>query len=71
MAFEPWHYDGWPRSLRCVNRKFNEAFVLTQYFGYLRRNPADAPEQNLNFDGYNFWLSKLNQFHGNFGRPRW
>jgi hypothetical protein len=37
-----------------------------QYFGYLRRNPNDAPEQGLNFDGYNFWLGKLNQFNGNF-----
>jgi hypothetical protein len=44
----------------------NRAFVLMQYFGYLRRNPNDAPEQNLNFDGYNFWLGKLNQFNGNF-----
>jgi hypothetical protein len=44
----------------------NRAFVLMQYFGYLRRNPNDAPEQGLNFDGYNFWLGKLNQFNGNF-----
>jgi len=35
-----------------------------QYFGYLRRNPDDAPDYNL--DGYNFWLNKLNQFNGNF-----
>ena len=44
----------------------NRAFVLMQYFGYLRRNPNDAPEAGLNFDGYNFWLGKLNQFNGNF-----
>jgi hypothetical protein len=44
----------------------NKAFVLMQYFGYLRRNPNDAPEPGLNFDGYNFWLGKLNQFSGNF-----
>jgi hypothetical protein len=37
-----------------------------QYFGYLRRNPNDAPEPGLNFDGYNFWLTKLNHFDGNF-----
>jgi hypothetical protein len=42
----------------------NKAFVLMQYFGYLRRNPNDAPDTN--FDGYNFWLTKLNQFNGNF-----
>jgi uncharacterized repeat protein (TIGR01451 family) len=44
----------------------NKAFVLMQYFGYLRRNPNDSPETGLNFDGYNFWLNKLNQFNGNF-----
>ena len=44
----------------------NRAFVLMQYFGYLRRNPNDAPEAGLDFAGYNFWLSKLNQFNGNF-----
>ena len=47
-----------------VTNEFNRAFVLMQYFGYLRRNPNDAPEGN--FDGYNFWLNKLNQFDGNF-----
>jgi subtilisin family serine protease len=45
-----------------IQQEFNRAFVLMQYFGYLRRNPDDAPEPGLNFDGYNFWLSKLNQF---------
>ena len=44
----------------------NRAFVLMQYFGYLRRNPNDAPEPGLNFDGYNFWLAKLDEFNGNF-----
>lgn len=43
---------------------FNRAFVLMQYFGYLRRNPNDFPDNN--FGGYNFWLAKLNQFNGNF-----
>jgi len=45
-------------------REFNKAFVLMQYFGYLRRNPDDAPD--MNFGGYDFWLGKLNQFNGNF-----
>jgi hypothetical protein len=44
----------------------NRAFVLMQYYGYLRRNPNEAPEAHLNFDGYNFWLGKLNEFNGNF-----
>jgi uncharacterized delta-60 repeat protein/CSLREA domain-containing protein len=48
-------------------REFNRAFVLMQYYGYLRRNPDDAPEQpTLNFAGWKFWLDKLNQFNGNF-----
>jgi hypothetical protein len=49
-----------------ANQEFNKAFVLLQYFAYLRRNPNDAPEAGLNFDGYNFWLKKLSQFNGNF-----
>jgi hypothetical protein len=44
--------------------EFNKAFVLTQYFGYLRRNPNDLPD--MNFAGFDFWLNKLNQFNGNF-----
>ena len=47
-------------------QEFNRAFVLMQYIGYLRRSPNDAPEAGLNYDGYNFWLNKLNQFNGNF-----
>jgi hypothetical protein len=46
------------------NAEFNRAFVLMQYFGYLRRNPDDAPDNN--FSGYDFWLGKLNQFNGDF-----
>ena len=44
----------------------SRAFVLMEYFGYLRRNPNDPPEANLDFAGYNFWLGKLNEFNGNF-----
>jgi hypothetical protein len=46
------------------SRDFNRAFVLMQYFGYLRRNPNDLPDGD--FSGFNFWLSKLDQFNGNF-----
>ncbi|MBA2525216.1 MAG: hypothetical protein H0V18_05440 [Pyrinomonadaceae bacterium] len=35
-----------------------------QYYGYLRRNPNDAPDGD--FRGFDFWLGKLNQFNGNF-----
>ncbi|MET0649668.1 MAG: PQQ-dependent sugar dehydrogenase [Pyrinomonadaceae bacterium] len=40
--------------------EFRRAFVLMQYFGYLRRDP-DA-------EGFNFWLSKLNAFDGDYIR---
>ncbi|MDT5296469.1 MAG: hypothetical protein QOJ76_3349 [Acidobacteriota bacterium] len=46
------------------DREFQPAFVLMQYFGYLRRNPDEAPDTNL--DGYNFWLKKLADFGGDF-----
>ncbi len=41
-----------------IRREFNPAFVLMQYFGYLRRDPDTT--------GFNFWLAKLNQFNGDF-----
>jgi subtilisin family serine protease len=44
--------------------EFNKAFVLMQYFGYLRRSPNDAPDSD--FSGFNFWLTKLNDFNGDF-----
>jgi hypothetical protein len=44
----------------------NRAFVLMQYFGYLRRNPDDAPEASRDYSGYDFWLTKLNQAKGDY-----
>ena len=41
-----------------TRREFNGAFVVMQYFGYLRREPE--------FGGYQFWRDKLNQFNGSF-----
>jgi hypothetical protein len=38
--------------------ELNRAFVLMEYFGYLRRDPDE--------NGYNFWLAKLNEFNGNY-----
>ena len=49
-----------------AQQEFNRAFVLMEYFGYLLRNPPDAPEPTLDYQGYNFWLNKLNQFNGNY-----
>jgi predicted extracellular nuclease len=43
---------------RFVNAKRNAAFVMMEYFGYLRREPDTA--------GFTFWLDKLNQYGGNF-----
>ena len=45
-------------------REANRTFVQIEYFGYLRRNPNDPPDNN--FDGFNFWVNKLNQFKGDF-----
>lgn len=42
----------------------NSAFVLMQYFGYLRRDPDSGPDSDLT--GYYFWLSKLNAFNGDY-----
>ncbi len=47
-----------------AQQEFNRAFVLMQYFGYLHRNPNDAPDRD--YTGFDFWLTKLNQFNGNF-----
>ena len=47
-------------------QELNRAFVLMEYFGYLRRNPFDPPELTLDYAGYNFWLQKLNDHGGDF-----
>jgi hypothetical protein len=59
------------RALRLVaensslaQQDFNQAFVLMQYFGYLRRDVNSGPDTD--FAGYNFWLNKLNTFGRNF-----
>ncbi len=52
--------------LSLVQGEFNRAFVLMQYFGYLRRDPDAAPDTD--FTGYNFWLSKLDSFGGDYRR---
>ena len=41
-------------------REFNRAFVMMDYFRYLRRDPDAALEGN--FEGYSYWLAKLDQF---------
>jgi hypothetical protein len=44
--------------------EFNRAFVLMEYFGYLRRNPNEGRDSD--YSGYEFWLNKLNAANGNF-----
>jgi len=46
------------------NSEQNRAFVLMQYFGYLRRDPNSGPDTD--YTGYDFWLTKLNQFNGDY-----
>ncbi|HEV2863822.1 MAG TPA: SBBP repeat-containing protein [Pyrinomonadaceae bacterium] len=47
-----------------TRREKNKAFVLVEYFGYLRRGPSEPPDSD--FSGYDFWLGNLNHFNGNF-----
>jgi hypothetical protein len=52
-------------------REFSPAFVLMQYFGYLRRNPDDIGfngQPDPTFEGFRFWLQKLNENGGDFRR---
>jgi hypothetical protein len=42
----------------------NRAFVLAQYFGYLRRNPNDSPDSD--YTGFEFWLNKLTEKNGDY-----
>jgi glucose/arabinose dehydrogenase len=44
--------------------ELNRAFVLMQYFGYLRRHPSDPPD--IDMRGFEFWLDKLNDHGGDF-----
>jgi glucose/arabinose dehydrogenase len=47
-----------------VRAETNGAFVLMEYFGYLRRSPDDPPNNSM--AGYFFWLDKLESFGGDF-----
>ncbi len=45
-------------------KEMSNAFVLMEYYGYLRRDPQSSPDADM--AGYNFWLKKLNEFGGNY-----
>jgi hypothetical protein len=49
-----------------VAAETTRAFVLMQYFGYMRRNPNDP--QDADYSGWKFWLDRLNAVNGNFER---
>jgi len=49
---------------KLVSSEVNQAFVLMQFFGYLRRDPNSG--QDSDYTGYDFWLSKLKEFNGNY-----
>jgi hypothetical protein len=51
-----------------IAAELNRAFVMMQFFGYLRRNPNDA--QDSDYTGYDFWLTKLNQFNGDYNKAQ-
>jgi hypothetical protein len=40
-----------------VGRERHRSLLLLHYFGFMRRNPDDPPDNNL--EGFNFWLSEL------------
>jgi hypothetical protein len=52
-------------STTLASQEFDQAFVLMQYFGYLRRDPNTGPDHD--YSGFTFWLGKLDGFNGNFG----
>jgi hypothetical protein len=51
-----------------AQKDFDSPLVLMQYFRYLRRDPNSGPDAN--FDGYHFWLTKLDTFNGNYQRAK-
>jgi hypothetical protein len=44
-----------------IDKENDRSLLLLHYFAYLRRNPDDAPDRDLN--GFKFWLSDLTQHH--------
>jgi hypothetical protein len=51
-------------SQKLTDAELNRAFVLMQYFGYLRRDPNDLPDGD--YVGFDFWLNKLNGANGDY-----
>lgn len=55
-------------NLAFINAETSRAFVLMEYFGYLRRDPNTG--QDTDYTGYDFWLTKLNRFNGDFDKAQ-
>lgn len=49
---------------RVVQKQKSRSVVLLHYFAYLRRNPYDPPDSNMN--GFNYWVSEVEK-HGGAG----
>jgi hypothetical protein len=46
---------------RFVDKEYSRSIVLLHYFAYLKRNPNDPPDHNL--DGFNYWVSDMDRNH--------
>jgi hypothetical protein len=49
------------RDPRFIEKENYRSLLLLHYFGYLHRNPDDAPDDDLS--GFNFWLRQLERNH--------
>ena len=62
--FDGYKFTNYTENATLAQQEFNRAFVIMQYFAYLRRNPNDVPDAD--YAGYDFWVQKLNQFNGKY-----
>jgi hypothetical protein len=51
-----------------IEKQEVRSLVLLHYFGYLHRNPADPPDNNLN--GFNYWVKEVETSGDNSGLAR-
>jgi len=47
---------------RVVDQQHARAIVLLHFFAYLRRNPGDPPDSNM--DGFNYWVGEVKKHGG-------
>lgn len=46
---------------RFIDKEYSRSIVLLHYFAYLKRNPEDPPDHNL--DGFNYWVADMDRHH--------